>query len=62
MHEYTQTVREAFRISAYLRQPFHVSKEEKDAYVEEIIQLLELEDLADGESSSRPPHSSSNDS
>ncbi|KAL7416336.1 putative ATP-binding cassette transporter [Mrakia frigida] len=47
VHEYTQTVREAFRISAYLRQPFHVSKEEKDAYVEEIIQLLELEDLAD---------------
>ncbi|KAH8927386.1 hypothetical protein BT69DRAFT_1347368 [Atractiella rhizophila] len=46
-HQYTSTVREAFRFSAYLRQPAHVSKEEKDAYCEEIIQLLEMEDLAD---------------
>jgi hypothetical protein len=36
------------RFSAYLRQPYHVSVEEKNAYVEEVIQLLELEDLADG--------------
>jgi ABC-type cobalamin/Fe3+-siderophores transport system ATPase subunit len=32
-HEHTQTVREAFRFSAYLRQPSSVSKEEKDRYV-----------------------------
>lgn len=46
-HEATATVREAFRFSAYLRQPASVSKADKDAYVEEVIQLLELEDLAD---------------
>lgn len=47
IHEPTATVREALRFSAYLRQPFETSKEEKDNYVEEIIQLLEMEDLAD---------------
>lgn len=47
VHEFTATVREAFQFSAYLRQPAEVSKEEKDAYCEEIIRLLELEDLAD---------------
>lgn len=48
MHEWTATVREALRFSAHLRQPASVSLEEKNAYVEEIIQLLEMEDLADG--------------
>jgi len=47
VHEDTQTVREALRFSAYLRQPAHVSKEEKDAYVEEVITLLEMESIAD---------------
>jgi ABC-type multidrug transport system ATPase subunit len=47
VHEGTATVREAMRFSAYLRQPFHVPAEEKDAYVEEVIDLLELHDLAD---------------
>ena len=47
VHEGTATVREAMRFSAYLRQPFEISKEEKDAYVEEMIELLELQDLAD---------------
>lgn len=47
VHEWTATVREAFRFSAYLRQPYNVPIAEKDAYVEEVIQLLELEDLAD---------------
>ncbi|CAD6951921.1 unnamed protein product [Tilletia caries] len=47
IHEFTTTVREALRFSAYLRQPVHVSKEEKDAYVEEIIELLELQDLSE---------------
>jgi ATP-binding cassette, subfamily G (WHITE), member 2, SNQ2 len=49
VHEDTQTVREALRFSAYLRQPQHVSKEEKDAYVEEVIALLEMESIADAE-------------
>jgi ATP-binding cassette, subfamily G (WHITE), member 2, SNQ2 len=40
-------VREALRFSAYLRQPASVSKEEKDRYVEDVIQLLEMEDIAD---------------
>ncbi|CAE6460847.1 unnamed protein product [Rhizoctonia solani] len=47
VHESTATVREALRFSAYLRQPYEVSKEEKDAYVEEVIALLEMEDIAD---------------
>jgi len=47
IHEDTQTVREALRFSAYLRQPYHVSKEKKDVYVEQVISLLEMEGIAD---------------
>ncbi|KAH9027669.1 ABC-2 type transporter-domain-containing protein [Lactarius hengduanensis] len=47
VHEDNTTIREAMRFSAYLRQPFHVSKEEKDAYVEDMIELLELQDLSE---------------
>ncbi|KAK1229304.1 ATP-binding cassette transporter snq2 [Marasmius sp. AFHP31] len=47
VHELTATVREAIRFSAYLRQPAEVSIEEKNAYVEEIIELLELQDLTE---------------
>jgi hypothetical protein len=47
VHEGTATVREALRFSAYLRQPHDVSEVEKDAYVEEIIGMLELQPLAD---------------
>lgn len=47
VHEPTQTVREALRFSAYLRQPFEVPIEEKNAYVEEVIALLEMENIAD---------------
>ncbi|KAI5119991.1 hypothetical protein M0805_004434 [Coniferiporia weirii] len=47
VHEGTATIREAMRFSAYLRQPYEVSKGEKDAYVEEMIELLELQDMAD---------------
>lgn len=47
VHEGTATIREAMRFSAYLRQPKEVPKEEKDAYVEDMIELLELQDLAD---------------
>ena len=49
IHEHTATVREAFRFSAYLRQPHEVSVEDKNAYVEYIIDLLELRELADAQ-------------
>ncbi|KAI8993723.1 ABC-2 type transporter-domain-containing protein [Pilobolus umbonatus] len=49
IHQPAVTVREALRFSAYLRQPAEVSKEEKDRYVETIIELLEMEDLADAQ-------------
>jgi ABC-type multidrug transport system ATPase subunit len=41
------TVREALEFSALLRQPRSVSKKDKLAYVDEIIDLLELHDIAD---------------
>ncbi|KAF9544056.1 hypothetical protein EC957_012442 [Mortierella hygrophila] len=41
------TVRESLQFSARLRQPAHVSEAEKDAYVEEIINILEMQDIAD---------------
>ena len=47
VHEETETVREAMRFSAYLRQPAGVTKEAKDQYVEEMLERLELQDLAD---------------
>lgn len=47
VHEATQTVREALRFSADLRQPYEVSQEEKYNYVEEVISLLEMEEIAD---------------
>ncbi|KAI4145441.1 MAG: hypothetical protein LQ340_006282 [Diploschistes diacapsis] len=47
VHESTATVREALRFSADLRQPFSTSRQEKYAYVEEVISLLEMEDIAD---------------
>jgi ABC-type multidrug transport system permease subunit/ABC-type nitrate/sulfonate/bicarbonate transport system ATPase subunit len=47
VHEPYSTVREALQFSALLRQPEHIPKEEKLAYVETIIQLLELHDIAD---------------
>lgn len=47
VHEPAQTVREALRFSADLRQPYDTPKEEKYAYVEEVISLLEMEDVAD---------------
>ncbi|CAI7599408.1 unnamed protein product [Penicillium palitans] len=47
VHEDMQTVREALRFSADLRQPFDTPQSEKYAYVEEILTLLELENLAD---------------
>ncbi|OBR06397.1 Multidrug resistance protein cdr1 [Colletotrichum higginsianum IMI 349063] len=47
IHLETSTVREALRFSAMLRQPASVSKQEKHAYVEEVIGLLEMEAYAD---------------
>lgn len=47
VHEASQTVREALRFSADLRQPYEVPREHKYAYVEEVLSLLELENLAD---------------
>ncbi|KAL1625652.1 ATP-binding cassette transporter snq2 [Diplodia seriata] len=47
VHEPSQTVREALRFSADLRQPYDVPQSEKYAYVEEVISLLEMEDIAD---------------
>ena len=46
LHLETSTVREALRFSAVLRQPKHVSKEEKYAYVEEVLKLLEMDGYA----------------
>jgi ABC-type multidrug transport system ATPase subunit/ABC-type multidrug transport system permease subunit len=47
VHEDAATVREALRFSADLRQPYDTPQEEKYAYVEEVISLLEMEDIAD---------------
>ena len=47
VHEPTQTVREALRFSADLRQPYETPMTERHAYVEEIISLLEMETIAD---------------
>ncbi|KAK1834136.1 ABC-2 type transporter-domain-containing protein [Podospora conica] len=47
VHDGTQTVREALRFSADLRQPWSTPQEEKYSYVEEIIALLEMETFAD---------------
>ncbi|KAG7887387.1 hypothetical protein KL936_004547 [Ogataea polymorpha] len=47
LHVPTSTVREALRFSAYLRREKSVSKQEKEDYVEEIIELLEMESYAE---------------
>ncbi|KAG0337192.1 hypothetical protein BG004_007746, partial [Podila humilis] len=47
VHVPESTVREALQFSARLRQPANVSEAEKDAYVEEIIHILEMENIAD---------------
>ena len=41
------TVRETLRFSAQLRQPQHISTTEKNEYVEEIIEVLDMKDYAD---------------
>ncbi|KAG2419095.1 hypothetical protein HFD88_002199 [Aspergillus terreus] len=47
VHEATSTVKEALIFSALLRQPASVPREEKLAYVDQIIDLLELTDIQD---------------
>lgn len=39
-------MREALRFSAVLRQPKHVSKQEKYDYVEEVIKMLNMSDFS----------------
>jgi ABC-type multidrug transport system ATPase subunit len=43
LHLETSTLREALLFSAFLRQPYHVSREEKVRYVDEVIKMLEIE-------------------
>lgn len=47
VHEATATVKEALVFSAVLRQPREIPYKEKIAYVDHIIELLELEDICD---------------
>ncbi|KAH6605927.1 hypothetical protein Trco_005080, partial [Trichoderma cornu-damae] len=47
LHLQTTTVREALNFSALLRQPAHVPREEKLAYVDEVIKLLDMQEYAD---------------
>ncbi|KAH9828507.1 ABC transporter-like protein [Teratosphaeria destructans] len=47
LHDGTATVREALEFSAVLRQPSYVPRSEKIAYVDKIVDLLELNDLQD---------------
>ncbi|KAG2234181.1 hypothetical protein INT48_005981 [Thamnidium elegans] len=49
IHQPAVTVREALQFSANLRQPADTPQSEKDAYVEQIIELLEMEDIADAQ-------------
>lgn len=46
LHLETATVRESLRFSAMLRQPASVSKAEKYAFVEEVIEMLNMEEFA----------------
>ncbi|EMC97505.1 hypothetical protein BAUCODRAFT_454374 [Baudoinia panamericana UAMH 10762] len=47
LHLQTTTVREALNFSALLRQPAHVSRKDKLAYVDEVIKLLDMDEYAD---------------
>ncbi|KAI5918408.1 ABC-2 type transporter-domain-containing protein [Camillea tinctor] len=47
LHLETATVRESLQFSAMLRQPSHISKDEKYAFVEDVIKMLNMEDFAD---------------
>jgi ABC-type multidrug transport system ATPase subunit len=47
LHLETSTVREALEFSAVLRQPAHVPRAEKIAYVDEVIRLLDMQAYSD---------------
>lgn len=47
LHDGTATIREALEFSAVLRQDRKIPREEKIAYVDKIIDLLELRDMQD---------------
>ena len=47
LHLATSTVREALNFSALLRQPAHIARHEKLAYVDEVIKLLDMTEYAD---------------
>ncbi|KAJ5163911.1 uncharacterized protein N7500_005741 [Penicillium coprophilum] len=47
VHLPTQTVREALQMTAHLRRPLSLSKEEKNAYVEEVLDMLGMQDISD---------------
>ncbi|CAG8274635.1 unnamed protein product [Penicillium salamii] len=47
VHLPTSTVREALQFSAVLRQPAHLSRQEKLDYVEEVLELLGMQSYAD---------------
>jgi ATP-binding cassette subfamily G (WHITE) protein 2 (SNQ2) len=47
IHLPSQTVREALQVTASLRRSVEIPWEEKDAYVEAVIEMLEMEDFAD---------------
>ncbi|KAI9457777.1 hypothetical protein BJY52DRAFT_1416667 [Lactarius psammicola] len=44
---FTSGMRMAMRLSAYLRKPFHVPKEEWDGCIEDMLELLEIQDLSE---------------
>ncbi|PMD28823.1 hypothetical protein L207DRAFT_266106 [Hyaloscypha variabilis F] len=47
LHLETTTVREALNFSALLRQPAHITRKEKLAYVDEVIKLLDMDEYVD---------------
>ena len=47
LHLSTTTVREALNFSALLRQPTHVPRKEKLAYVDEVINLLDMQEYSE---------------
>jgi ABC-type transport system involved in cytochrome c biogenesis ATPase subunit len=47
VHNPNATVREALQFSAYLRQPADVPKKEKVEYVEQILELMEMQQIGD---------------
>ncbi|KAK0713451.1 ATP-binding cassette transporter [Lasiosphaeria miniovina] len=47
LHLETSTVREALKFSALLRQPGNIPRSEKLAYVDQVIELLDMQEYAD---------------